>query len=264
MFSDNLRKSGFADLPIKSGVYFFYDKNDNLVYVGKSINIRKRVQQHFSAKDRKSVKIQTYVKRVAYEIMGSELISLLYESELIKLHQPLYNRSQRRTIYQFGLYKVDMNGYIGLRIDKLLPDKDEITSFTTLREAKDALYRITDKYQLCQKINGLYKSAGTCFQFQVKECHGACLSIENSKDYNKRVEKFISSSTMEKFTCLYEFEGRNASEIGMVYIENGIYRGFGFCPKDKYSDKFKFIIPKQDNKDVRRILVRYILNLSKG
>lgn len=69
---------------------------------------------------------------------------------------------------------------------------------------------------------------------------------------------------MEKFTCLYEFEGQNASEIGMVYIENGIYRGFGFCPKDKYSDKFKFIIPKQDNKDVRRILVRYILNLSKG
>ena len=88
-------------------------------YVGKSIEIRKRMQQHFSGKDRKSVKIQMNVKRVTYEVMGSELIALLYESDLIKQHQPLYNRAQRGTIYQYGLYQVDINGYIGLRIDRI-------------------------------------------------------------------------------------------------------------------------------------------------
>jgi len=113
------RKNGFRDLPNSSGVYFFHDQRDNLVYVGKSIEIRKRMQQHFSGKDRKSVKIQMNVKRVTYEVMGSELIALLYESDLIKQHQPLYNRAQRGTIYQYGLYQVDINGYIGLRIDRI-------------------------------------------------------------------------------------------------------------------------------------------------
>ena len=260
MDKESIPNIDFSALPAQAGVYFFYDRNDTLVYIGKSINIKKRVKQHFSAKDRKSTKIQTNVKRIDFEIMGSELISLLYESELIKIHQPLYNRSQRRTIYQFGLYKVDINGYIGLRIDKISVGKEEITTFTSLHEAKEFLYKITERYHLCQKINGLYKSNGTCFQYQIKECQGACVNIEDITLYNKRVEKFISETTIKKFTQLYELEGRNDTEIGIVYIENGIYKGFGFCSKKSRSDKVKFIIPKEDNKDIRRILRRYIIN----
>lgn len=259
-----LRDSGFSALPVQAGVYFFYDRHDQLVYVGKSINIRKRVQQHFSSKDRKSVKIQTHVMRVAYEVMGSELISLLYESELIKQHQPLYNRSQRRTLYQFGLYLKETAGYMALYIEKLSTVNNEITSFTSMREAKDALFRITERYGLCQKINGLYRSRGSCFQYQVKACKGACIGAEAPASYNERVASFLSATTMDKFTQLYELEGRDANETGIVYIENGVYRGFGFCPKDTTAQKEQFIVARQDNKDVRRILIRYILNVKEA
>ncbi len=84
-------------LPCSAGVYFFYDERNELIYIGKSINIKKRVQQHFSGKGRKFLKIQMFTKRIACEVMGSELIALLYESELIKKHQPIYNRLQRCT-----------------------------------------------------------------------------------------------------------------------------------------------------------------------
>src|SRR5690606_33726434 len=155
-----LKEKGFRDLPNSPGVYFFHDQKDKLVYVGKSIDIRKRVQQHFSGRDRKSVKIQMHVRRVYYEVTGSELIALLYESELIKLHQPLYNRSQRRTIYQYGLYRRDIDGYMGLGIERIALEGEAITLFTSVREAKETLYRITEKYGLCQKMNGLYKTMG--------------------------------------------------------------------------------------------------------
>ena len=82
-------------LPGLPGVYFFYTQHDDLVYIGNSINIRKRVQQHFQGKDNKSRKIQRTVTRIACEPMGSELIALLYESDLIKRHQPLYNRANQ-------------------------------------------------------------------------------------------------------------------------------------------------------------------------
>ena len=258
--TNDLDKDVFRALPNSPGVYFFYDQKDELVYVGKSIDIKKRVQQHFSGRDRKSIKIQIYVKRIGFEIMGSELIALLYESDLIKLHCPLYNRAQRRTIYQYGLYPIDIDGYLGLRIGRISLDKEPITSFSTMREAKETLFRITEKYGLCQKLNGLYRTTGPCFQYLIKICKGACLGLEPSVDYNVRVSTFLKATTIGKFTHLFEVEGRNDSEIGLVYIENGIYKGFGFCPKTTLEDKKSFITSRQDNKDVRRILIRHLIN----
>src|SRR5699024_1975787 len=112
------------DLPQEAGVYFFYDERDQLIYIGKSINIKKRVQQHFSSRDRKSKKIQLFTRRIESEVMGSELIALLHESDLIKKYQPIYNRSQRRSIYQYGLYLKDRDGYKGLSIEKTHPEKE--------------------------------------------------------------------------------------------------------------------------------------------
>jgi len=57
MVINELKEDGFRALPNSPGVYFFYDQKDTLVYVGKSIDIRKRVQQHFSGRDRKSLRI---------------------------------------------------------------------------------------------------------------------------------------------------------------------------------------------------------------
>src|SRR5690606_5041330 len=186
-------------------------------------------QQHFSGKDRKSVKIQIHVCRVSFEVMGSDLIALLYESELIKLHQPLYNRSQRRTIYQYGLYRRYIGGYMGLGIDRIALDEEAITSFTSVREAKETLYRITEKYGLCQKINGLYKTMGSCFQYQIKACDGAGLGFEHSTAYNRRVVILINAKTVGRFTRLFVGERRDDDKLDLVYIENGMYKGFIFC-----------------------------------
>lgn len=249
------------DLPLGAGVYFFYDNRDELIYIGKSICIRKRVLQHFSGKDRKSLNIQMRVKRIDYEVTGSELIALLYESDLIKRHQPCFNRALKRVIYTYGLYLCDVQGYLGLKLDRVRPNEDEVVLFSSLREARESLFRITETYGLCQKINGLYKTTATCFQYHLKQCKGACCNKETTTDYNERVMSFVRSRTIDLFTRLFEVEGRNDGEIGLVYIENGIYRGFGFCPKGtRKTRKLSFIDNRADNKDVRRILIRHLIN----
>lgn len=247
------------ELPHAAGVYFFYDARDRLIYIGKSIHIRSRVKQHFSGKDRKSLNMQRSVKRIHFELTGSELIALLYESDLIKQHQPLYNRAQRRTFFQYGLYLENAGAYKALRIGKLDPEKEEITSFSALHAAKDSLYKITEKYRLCQKINGLYKSTSYCFQYHIKACYGACMGKEQATLYNQRVDAFLNATTLKHYTRLFELDGRTKDEKGLVYIENGVYRGFGFCPRHTPEQQLlRHITTRGDNKDVRRILKRYI------
>lgn len=248
-------------LPSLPGVYFFYDDRDKLVYIGKSICVRKRVLQHFQGKDRKSLKIQRTVKRIAYELMGSELIALLYESDLIKQHQPLFNRAQRRSLYQYGLYVQEEDGYKILCVDAIREEGNEITSFGSMREAKNALYRITEKYELCQKLNRLYKTRSACFQYQIRSCHGACIGREDPESYNDRVDAFLHRHRFERFTQLFEVPGRNEDEKGLVYVDNGVYKGFGFCPKETPEERFlQHIDYRADNKDVRRILMRYLIS----
>ena len=65
---------------------------------------------------------------------------------------------------------------------------------------------------------------------------------------------------MERFTRLFELPGRTKDEIGLVYIENGVYKGFGFCPSNTEKSKFPgFIEPRLDNRDSRRILIRHLI-----
>ncbi len=250
-------------LPEIAGGYFFYGDQERLLYIGKSINIKKRVLQHFSGKDRKSLKIQMFTQKITFEPMGSELIALLHESDLIKKHQPIYNRAQRRTLYPYGLYLGETNDYKSLVVQKIIPGKDELMAFSSMKEAKNALFKITENHHLCQKINELYKTKDACFQYQIKECDGACIGLESTDSYNQRVVTFIEQLHIKKFTRILEMVGRHENEKGLVYIENDVYKDFGFCPSTTNKNTFlDFIEYKQDNKDIRRILIRYLLKYS--
>ena len=92
-------------LPSKTGIYYIHNEKGEVIYIGKSKNIKKRINQHFTGTSSKSKKIQREVYAVTFEETGSELIALLKESEEIKINKPIYNRAQRRTIFQWALYQ---------------------------------------------------------------------------------------------------------------------------------------------------------------
>lgn len=243
------------------GVYYLFNDKNEIIYIGKSINIKKRLNQHFKSTDKKEIKLQNLSHFVQYENTGNELIALLRESELIKKHLPIFNRAQRKINFYYALYKeTNEQGYHSLLIKKIDPALPEILTFTSLREAKNYLFKITEFYQLCQKINGLYKTQSSCFQYSIKECQGACIQKEDPKSYNARVNKFVGTTRLPKKDFLFELQGRTESEKGIVLIEKGVYKGFGFCPIEITSKKemISYIEKKQDNKDVRKILFRHI------
>lgn len=250
-------------LPAKTGIYYIHNENGDLIYIGKSKNIKKRVNQHFTGTSSKSKKIQRDVFAVTYEETGSELIALLKESEEIKVNKPIYNRAQRKSIFQYALYSYkDENGYLALRVEKADGRKKEITSFTSLQEGKNALFRITEKYQLCQKINGLYETKNACFQYKIKECNGACIGEETPEVYNEKVAEFLEKNSFTNQNMVIIDRGRSHDERSAVLIENGIYKGYCFYHLNYQINNIEIlkniIIPMQHNRDTKTIIQSYL------
>jgi len=250
-------------MPAKTGVYYIYKEDGTLIYIGKSQNIKKRVNQHFTGITTKSKRIQAEVFTITYDETGSELIALLKESQEVKVNRPRYNRSQKKTVFPVALYsEIDSNGYINLILEKADGRKKEITSYVSLQEGKNALFKITAKYHLCQKLTGLYQTKKECFQYKIKECDGACIGEVTSEIYNLRVQQFISENSFENKSMVLIDRGRNVNERSAILIENGIYKGYAYYDLNYQITNIdilkNILVPMQHNRDVKNIIQSYI------
>lgn len=257
-------------LPSKTGVYYFLDEKENIIYIGKSKNIRQRVLSHLSrVTSKKALEMVGLITKITCEVTGSELLALLKESEEIKAHQPLFNRLQRRSLYNYGLYSyTDEKGYLCLKIDKNSNGTLPHTSFANLEKGKDFLFRLTDKFNLCQNLTGLYSTNGACFHYAVKQCRGACIGKEPPEEYNKRVQEALDHAGFVKQNMIVLETGRTHSESAFIIIENGTYLGYGYVEKMESVisvDDFKnFLIPGEDTRDARQIINGFLRNKRTG
>jgi DNA polymerase-3 subunit epsilon len=252
-----------SQMPAKTGVYYIHNENSNLIYIGKSQNIKKRVNQHFTGITTKSKRIQAEVFTITYDETGSELIALLKESEEIKVNRPKYNRSQKKMFFPYAIYaEKDANGYLNLKLEKADGRKKEIASYTSLQDGKNALFRFTSKYFLCQKLTGLYITKKECFQYKIKECDGACIGEVNPETYNARVQQFISENSFENKNMILIDKGRNVNERSAILIEDGMYKGYAYYDLNYQITNIEILknilIPMQHNRDAKNLIQNYI------
>ncbi len=251
-------------LPHAPGVYYFYNQAGDLIYVGKSKDIHSRVQQHLNNNStKKALEMKNNLYRVEYALTGNELVALLLESAEIKKHLPLFNRAQLRSYFNYGLYSFeDENGYIRLKIIRITDNSSPLYTYTSAQEAKEHVAKITERFNLCQKLTGLYKTDGACFYYQIHQCEGACIGKEKPDSYNKRVSEAIANYHFEQQNFIIIDKGRTDDERSVVKVKNGKYEGFGFMDKEtpirNPDDADRFISPQKDNKEVRRLIIRYL------
>lgn len=205
----------------KLGIYYFIDGDDKILYIGKSKNIKIRLQQHL--KNGRKRLIQKFSK-VKLKVMNTELEALLLESQKIKQHLPVFNRRLRKTKSLVGIYQESNNsGYKHYSIKN--KTKGSILEFKSKTQALNFLGKITEKFNLCPKLNGLDNSSSFCFQFHLKACNGACNQMEEPSTYNLRFKKSISSITKIPRNCRLIFNESNFSTF--VNIKNKTVKSFG-------------------------------------
>jgi len=265
MLHPNLDLEFLEGIPNKAGVYKFYNEFNQLIYIGKSKHIRKRIDQHLkNSKTLKGETMRQEIARIEFELTGSELIALLYESELIKAHKPLYNRALRKTNFTYGLFSFeDGHGYKQLFVERLSKNSMlPLTSFSTKREATDYIHYLNENRHLCLKLCGIEKAQHSCFGYQIKKCFGACIGEETPESYNERINALEQELTFDEEAFFIVEPGREKNEKSVIWIENGSYRGFGFVPffaiKKSPEHWKRYIDLRPEDRDSRTIL-RYFL-----
>ncbi len=251
-------------LPSITGVYYMHNSEGNIIYIGKSKNIKQRVNQHFTNTSAKAKKMQLQVANITYEETGSELIALLKESEEIKRNKPTFNRALKRTYFSHGLYQfTDSNGYINLR-NLAVKNQEEfpITTFSNSQSGKSFITKMTDTYKLCQKLTGVQKTDKSCFNHSIKQCFGACILEEDVTVYNNRVQQLISNNSFENKSIIIIDQGRAVDERSAILIKNGIFRGIGFFNLNYQINNIdvleSFITPMEHNRDNQHIIKNYL------
>ena len=252
-----------SNLPAVTGVYYIHKHDGEIIYIGKSKNIKSRINQHFTGQTTKSKKIRLEVATVSYEKTGSELVALLKESEEIKRNKPKFNRALRRTIFTHGLFSFkDSNGYINLKIERIKGNQKPITTFSNINAGKSFINKMIEKKQLCQKLCGLYKTKSSCFGYDIKTCLGACVSVESNEAYNKRVLSLIKSNNFKDQNMILIDSGREVDERSAILIENGVYKGFAYFNLNFQINKIdvlkSILTPMEHNKDAKHIIQSFM------
>ncbi len=248
------------EIPNKIGVYKFYDEAKNLMYIGKSIHIRKRIEQHFkNNKTHKGKEMRKHIAFIDHFLTGSELIALLQESQEIKQSQPVYNAAQRNTAFTHGLYAhTDQLGYTHLHVKKNTVVGAPLVTFTSLQSGKKYLDFWMNEFGLCQKFCHLHKGETSCFNYTIKKCAGACIGEEPTDDYNERVNDLIKNLSFNNESFLIVDKGRKSNEYSFVAIEDGQYKGYGYIYryllKRNVHNFKKFLTRQESNRDFHSII----------
>ena len=188
-------------VPTKPGVYRFYDKQFNVIYVGKAKNLKKRVSSYFT-KQIKDGKTKTLVKNIFkldFTVVETEYDALLMENNFIKFHQPKYN-----------ILLKDDKSYPWIKVT----NEPFPRIFSTRKKLKDGgayfgpYTNVKKMHLLLEVIHDIFKlrscnlhlnipeiergKFSDCLDFHIKKCNAPCIAKQTITDYNDKISQAIS------------------------------------------------------------------------
>ncbi|CAL2080179.1 DNA polymerase III subunit epsilon [Tenacibaculum sp. 190524A05c] len=259
-----LPKEVFDNLPETHGVYYFWSKDKEVIYVGKANNIKQRVVSHFHDKKKKEIEMCLATANITFTETGSELIALLEESAEIKRLFPKFNRAQRRTNANYGLFSYkDRKGIIHLAWNNVKMISQPLMRFYSVPQARSFVEQLCKEFELCPKYCHLQDNVTSCFHYQIKDCKGICREEESIESYNKRVEKAIASVVFETENFIITEQGKTEDELSYALVLNGVYEGYGYLKLEEQESNsseiyLQHLKPQKDNQDIRRILNSHV------
>jgi DNA polymerase-3 subunit epsilon len=169
-------------------------------------------------------------------------------------------------------YHKDKNGYYTFQISKSNVANNNsklMASFSSRKVSKSFIDNTIIKYSLCKNISGIKKYDGSCFEYGIGLCFGACINEESPKDYNLRMKVAIEDNLFfTNKTFIITEEGRNEDEASVIFVENNNYKGYAFYDRENtiinnIQDVYNIIDQKEYDKDFNTIIKRHI-NSGKG
>lgn len=247
----NLQEDEVTQLPEASGVYYFYDQKDQLLYVGKARNLRKRVKSHFSNNDggRRKQELLRKVHRIAYRLTSSELMALIVESVEIRSKWPPYNRSQKKFHPQYALYVYeDQRGYQRMVVEKKRNHLPYWYSCNTQQEGVNLIRMLIRQFDLDMSVHLVP-------QIDYNTCRDTP-AVNNQKT----LEALQHLHQLLPSFAVYD-QDPEAETCTLLLMEQGAFQGWGTLnTRDRQPDLDYLkahINPLPDNDYIRALIYQY-------
>ena len=209
--NDNLKQT-LKLLPSLPGCYIYYNKDDEIIYVGKAKILKRRVMSYFNKKHYDSVKVQVLVsqiERMEYIITNTEVEALILESHLIKKHKPKYNillKDDKKYPY-FLVTDEDFPRILVVRKKNMNPEKGRYYGpYTDVRAMYSTLDFLKKIFPLKQCKTPKFKDR-PCLYYQIGRCMAPCQNKVTSEEYKnlvKQAELFLVGKQSELMAQLME------------------------------------------------------------
>ncbi len=203
-------------LPDSPGVYIMKDKNDEIIYVGKAISLRKRVRQYFQSSKNHPPKVNAMVRNIRefeYIMVDNEVEALVLESNLIKKNRPKYNILLRDD-KQYPYIKVTLNEKYPrvIKTRQILKDKAKYFGpYPSATAVNDALEIIRNIYPIRTCKLNLEKNLSNfrpCLNYYIGRCQAPCLGNVDEERYLKMIDEIIQFLNNKDDKIVKIIEGR--------------------------------------------------------
>ena len=182
-----------------------------MIYVGKAINIKKRIAGHFTgdAREWSRSKIRNEIHHISYELTGNELIALILESQEIRRLWPKYNQAQKFRIEEWGIFDYeDRNGYLRFSVNVVTRGSRPLIRFSSKGDAWNFLWEKVRAFDLCPKLSGLQIAKGFVLNIKRENATVHVWALKRVRNYNQRVEKAIQSFQGRRRNCSNHWQGQ--------------------------------------------------------
>ena len=222
-------------LPNDVGIYYFHDQNGKIIYIGKSNNIKNRVNQHLTGKSKKSLNIQLEAFDITFERTGSELIALLKENTEIKKHKPKFNKLLKKIIKKFCLEICEnFEGDKYLRICHYDDTINYLECYSSLKTANNRLEFFKKKYELSDSI----------------------------KKNNININLLIKDLSYKFKNMLLVDKGRDIDEKSVIVVKDNHYIGYGFFTLNHQISNFdvldSLIVKNEYIENSKEVILKYL------
>lgn len=228
VLKDELKK-----LPDQPGVYLMHSKSDEIIYVGKAINLKRRVSSYFRKINNRSPKIEkmiTLIDYFEYIVTDSELEALVLENNLIKEHKPKYNTMLKDDkSYPFMKVTVQEDYPRVLFARQMKRDGAKYFGpYTSAAAVKDTIELVQKLYGIRTCNKSLPKEIGLgrpCLYHQMKQCDAPCQGYISKEEYRKNVEHLLEFLNGDYKKVIKDLERKMQEKAGeMEFEEAARYR----------------------------------------
>ena len=249
-------------LPSEMGVYYIHNSKNEIIYIGKSNNIKKRILNHLTGKSKKARVIQNEMHKVTFALTGGELVSLLKEQNEIKTNAPKLNKAMKYRIFPMGIRLDDSVEYPELIVEQIKKEHTYFSVYKNSKSAKSAIFNWTENYGICLKKTSLSNKTGTCFLHEVNKCDGACTGKETPDSYRKKIKLLLADFEYPFSDFIITSKGRKLGESSFIYIKGNVFLGYGYYELNHQIKNDKQIMSRlismEDNPDVQKLIRSFL------